>query len=84
MVGQSWDNMLSRASEMGSPTNHRDSRQRRDIGQGSSKMEKYGPTTGPVLLRQGEPGTSQYIKKTETCKKEQEIIREHLCHAPSH
>ena len=24
-------------------------------------IEKYGPTTGPVVLRQGEPGTSQYI-----------------------
>ncbi len=24
------------------------------------KMEKDGPTTGPVLLKQGEPGTSQY------------------------
>ncbi len=25
------------------------------------KIEIDGPTTGPVLLRQGEPGTSQYI-----------------------
>ncbi len=25
--------------------------------------EKNGPYTGPVLLRQGESGTSQYIKK---------------------
>ena len=25
------------------------------------KIEKYGPTIGPVLLRQGEPGTSQYL-----------------------
>ena len=24
------------------------------------KIEKEGPTTGPVLLTQGEPGTSQY------------------------
>ncbi len=24
------------------------------------KIEKYGPTTGHVLLRKGEPGTSQY------------------------
>ncbi len=23
------------------------------------KIKKYGPTTGPVLLRPGEPGTSQ-------------------------
>ncbi len=23
--------------------------------------QKYGPTIGPVLLRQGEPGTSQYV-----------------------
>ncbi len=28
------------------------------------KIEKDGPTTGPVLLRQGEPGTSQYIQIT--------------------
>ncbi len=27
------------------------------------KIEKDGPYTGPVLLRQGEPGTSQYITK---------------------
>ena len=25
------------------------------------KIEKHGPTTGPVLLWQGEPGTSQYV-----------------------
>ena len=25
------------------------------------KIEKHGPTIGPVLLGQGEPGTSQYI-----------------------
>ena len=25
------------------------------------KIDKYGPTIGPVLLRQGEPGMSQYI-----------------------
>ena len=25
------------------------------------KFEKDGPTTGPVVLRQGEPGTSQYL-----------------------
>ncbi len=24
------------------------------------KIEKHGPTFGPVLLRQGEPGVSQY------------------------
>ncbi len=29
------------------------------------KIEKEGPTTGPVVLRQGEPGTSQYIHGTK-------------------
>ena len=65
--------ILTRASEVGSPTNHHGSRQRRDTGQGSfspltgernlklPKIEKDGPTTGPVVLRQGEPGLSQYI-----------------------
>ncbi len=27
------------------------------------KIEKYGPTIGPILQRQGEPGTSQYIHR---------------------
>ena len=27
--------------------------------------KKNGPYTGPVLLRQGETGTSQYIEKTD-------------------
>ncbi len=27
------------------------------------KIEKYGPTYGPILLRQGEPGTSQYTSR---------------------
>ncbi len=56
--------ILSRASEVGFPTNHLGSGERQDTGQGSFsplKIEKDGPYTGPVLLRQGEPGTSQYI-----------------------
>ena len=54
--------ILSRASEVGSPTNHLGSRQRQDTGPGIDyqKLKKNGPYTGPILLRQGEPGTSQY------------------------
>ena len=60
--------ILSRASEVGSPTNHLGSGQRQDTDQGSfgpltgglPKIEKDEPYTGPVLLRQGDPGTSQY------------------------
>ncbi len=48
-------NVLSRASEVGSSTNHLGSRQRRDTGQGSSqdklpKIEKYGLTIGPLNI----------------------------------
>ena len=57
--------ILSRASAVGSPTNHLGSRQQtraRAPPNGKlPKIEKHGPTIGPVLLRQGEPGTSQYI-----------------------
>ncbi len=49
--------ILSHASEVGFPTNHLGSRQRQDMGQGSFSLL----TGGPVLLRQGEPGMSQYI-----------------------
>ena len=61
--------ILSRASNAGSPTNHPGSDKTRDQG-------CFGPSTGgpdlketnrtfdsPFLLRQGEPGTSQYITK---------------------
>ena len=42
-------------------------------GPGILKIEKYGPTTGPVLLRQGEPGTSQYVVSWTLLKYEFEI-----------
>ncbi len=45
--------ILSRASEMGSPTNHLGSRQRRDTGQGSSSSL----TDGRILTPTGEPPT---------------------------
>ncbi len=58
------DKTLSRASEVGSPTNQLGSRQRQDTGPGIlwsvNRWKKNGPYTGPVLLRQGEPGTPQY------------------------
>ncbi len=60
--------VLSRASEVGSPTNHLGSRQRQDTGPEillpKNFKKKNGPYTGPVLLRQGEPGTSQYHGST--------------------
>ncbi len=58
---------MSHASGMGSSTNHPVSRQREDRGPGILwsvhrwTKKKNRPYTGPVLLRQGEPGTSQYI-----------------------
>ncbi len=33
-----------------------------EFHKGSTGFEKYGLTAGPVLLRQGEPGTSQYYR----------------------
>ena len=67
--------ILLRASEVGSPANHLGSGQRQDTCQGSFipltggldrllKIEKYGSTItdyGPVLLRQGYLGMSQYF-----------------------
>ncbi len=83
--------ILSRASKVGSPTNHPCSRQRQDTGPGIfwsvhrwtkpnglthvkhlnitslviaiyKKLKKETDRTlDPFLLRQGEPGTSQYI-----------------------
>ncbi len=66
--------ILSCASEMGSPTNHPDSGQRQDTGSGilwsvhrwtiatyKKFKKKNGPYIRPVLLRQGEPGTSHYV-----------------------
>ncbi len=69
-------NILSRPSEVGSPTNHPGSGQRQDTGPGilwsvhrwkanlvilpKKFLKKNGPYTRPVLLRQAEPGTSQY------------------------
>ncbi len=34
----------------------------RDPNDKLPKIEKHGLATGPVLLRQGEPGTSQYYE----------------------
>ncbi len=34
----------------------------RCLGISKKKKKKDGPYTGPVLLRQGEPGTSQYME----------------------
>ncbi len=75
--------IFSRASGVGSPTNHPGSGQRQDTGPGilwsvhrwtkpntyggasilpRNLKRKSGPYIGPVLLRQGEPGTSQYCR----------------------
>ncbi len=64
-------NILSRASETGSPTNRPGSNKTR--GQGSFGTSTGGPDLKernahlirPILLRQGEPGTSQYILHDE-------------------
>ena len=70
-------NILSRASGVGSPTNHRAPGSDKTRGQGSFGLFTGGPSdnyptkifkkknglyNGPVLLRQGEPGTSQYVQ----------------------
>ncbi len=54
--------VLSHAIEVGSPMNHLGSRQRRDMDQGPFSPLKIRTDTGPVLLRQGEPGMPQYIE----------------------
>ncbi len=66
-------NILSRASEVGSPANHLGSRRnthvknldRANLVIDYQKLKKNGPYTGPVLPRQGEPDTSQY-KEVQT------------------
>ncbi len=77
-LGCSISSILSRASGMGSPTNHPGSGQRQDTGPGILWWTKpnylkiwkkmNGPYIRPVLLRQGEPGTSQYITPDEHTK----------------
>ena len=56
-------NVLSRASEAGSPTNRLSSGQRRDTDLWTDhlKIKKIQANIRPVLVRQGEPGTPQYI-----------------------
>ncbi len=67
--------ILSRASEAGSPKNHLGPGQRRDTDQWPFSpsslyrltnrlifLKKLWANTRPVLLRQGEPGTPQYIE----------------------
>ncbi len=46
---QTFPNILSRASEVGSPTNHLGSRQRRDTGQGSSSPLTDGLDLTPTV-----------------------------------
>ncbi len=61
--------ILSHASKAGSPMNRLGSGQRRDTDQGPLPMTDYlkrlkiWAHIRPVLLRQGEPGMSQYVRK---------------------
>ncbi len=57
--------ILSRASEVGSPTNHPGLRAATRHGARDPLVRLQVQTDGtfdPFLLRQGEPGTSQYIE----------------------
>ena len=47
--------------------NHLGSRQRQDTDQGPLKIKKIRTDLGPVLLRQGEPVTPQYVSRDCTC-----------------
>ncbi len=55
-------NILSRVSDVGSPTyTNAKYLDRAKLVTNYQNLKKDGPYTGPVLLRQGEPGTSQYF-----------------------